>query len=167
MGETGPAVYPAGYIYVYSLLFKITDGGENIRLGSKFRGCLTISTIHFPWFISCHLGCCIDFVSQIKCCPSVDFCKCLDCRWALLLLCLSKRVKSIYYLRLFNEAILMLPLYLSMFHFFWLFMCSLLFTYQKWFLGVVVMSFALSIKMNILLFFPSLLLILFEVHILS
>ena len=61
----------------------------------------------------------------------------------------------------------MLPLYLSMFHFFLLFMFSLLFTYQKWFLGVVVMSFALSIKMNILLFFPSLLLILFEVHILS
>ena len=33
MGETGPAVYPAGYVYVYGFLYKITNGGENIRLG--------------------------------------------------------------------------------------------------------------------------------------
>ena len=44
---------------------------------------------------------------------------------------------------------------------------SLLFTYQKWFLGVLVLSLALSVKMNILLFFPSLLLLLFEVSLLS
>lgn len=40
---------------------------------------------------------------------------------------------------------------------------SLLFTYQHWFLGVLLLSLALSVKMNILLFFPSLLLLLFEV----
>ncbi|KNB42474.1 mannosyltransferase [Blastocystis sp. subtype 4] len=132
MGETGPAVYPAGYIYVYSLLFKITDGGENIRLAQYIFLGLYLATLAVV-LILYHRS---NVVPQ----------------WALLLLCLSKRVKSIYYLRLFNEAVLMLPLYLSI----------LLFTYQKWFLGVVVMSFALSIKMNILLFFPSLLLILFE-----
>lgn len=33
MGETGPAVYPAGYVYVFSFLYKITNGGENVRLG--------------------------------------------------------------------------------------------------------------------------------------
>lgn len=74
----------------------------------------------------------------------------------MLLLCLSKRTKSIYYLRLFNESVLMLPLYLAI----------LLFTYQQWFWGVLVLSFALSIKMNILLFFPGLLLLLFEVPLL-
>ena len=75
----------------------------------------------------------------------------------MLLLCLSKRVKSIYYLRLFNESVLMLPLYLSI----------LLFTYQQWLWGIVVLSFALSIKMNVLLFFPGLLLLLFEVALAS
>ena len=44
---------------------------------------------------------------------------------------------------------------------------SLLFTYQKWFLGVLLLSLALSVKMNILLFFPSLLLLLFEVSLLA
>ena len=43
----------------------------------------------------------------------------------------------------------------------------LLFTYQKWFLGVLLLSLALSVKMNILLFFPSLLLLLFEVSLLA
>ena len=75
----------------------------------------------------------------------------------MLLLCLSKRAKSIYYLRLFNESVLMLPLYLAI----------LLFTYQQWFWGVLLLSLSLSIKMNILLFFPGLLLLLFEVSLFS
>ena len=33
IGETGPAVYPAGYVYVFSFLYKLTNGGENVRLG--------------------------------------------------------------------------------------------------------------------------------------
>lgn len=31
--ELGPLVYPAGFVYIYSLLYYITDGGVNIRLG--------------------------------------------------------------------------------------------------------------------------------------
>ena len=113
----------------------------------------THSTVHLPGTVSPDGGCCHDPVPQIECCSSVRRFRHLSRRWAMLLLCLSKRVKSIYYLRLFNESVLMLPLYLSI----------LLFTYQQWFWGIVVLSFALSIKMNVLLFFPGLLLLLFEV----
>lgn len=113
----------------------------------------TRSTVHLPGTVSPDGGRCHDPVPQIEGCASVRLFRRLSRRWAMLLLCLSKRVKSIYYLRLFNESVLMLPLYLSI----------LLFTYQQWFWGIVVLSFALSIKMNVLLFFPGLLLLLFEV----
>jgi hypothetical protein len=32
-GSTGPLVYPAAHVYIYSGLYKLTDGGTNIRLG--------------------------------------------------------------------------------------------------------------------------------------
>lgn len=31
-GDTGPLVYPAGFVYFYSLLYFITDEGNNILL---------------------------------------------------------------------------------------------------------------------------------------
>jgi len=31
-GDTGPLVYPAGFVYIFSLLYKITNNGDNIRL---------------------------------------------------------------------------------------------------------------------------------------
>ena len=32
-GDTGPLVYPAGFVYVFAVLHSITNNGENIRLG--------------------------------------------------------------------------------------------------------------------------------------
>ena len=33
-GDTGPLVYPAGFVYVFSALFNITDSGKNLVLGN-------------------------------------------------------------------------------------------------------------------------------------
>ena len=32
-GDTGPLVYPAGFVYMFSLLYYVTDNGKNILLG--------------------------------------------------------------------------------------------------------------------------------------
>ena len=32
-GDTGPLVYPAGFVYIFSILYFVTGSGENILLG--------------------------------------------------------------------------------------------------------------------------------------
>ena len=32
-GDTGPLVYPAGFVWFYAILYKITDSGTNVKLG--------------------------------------------------------------------------------------------------------------------------------------
>ncbi|XWS31701.1 hypothetical protein CRYUN_Cryun23aG0098700 [Craigia yunnanensis] len=66
--------------------------------------------------------------------------------WALSLICLSKRVHSIFVLRLFNDCFAMTLLHAAM--------ASIL--YQRWHLGLITFSAAVSIKMNVLLFAPPL-----------
>lgn len=39
-GQTGPLVYPAGFVYAYSALYKLTDRGANIQLGQYIFGFL-------------------------------------------------------------------------------------------------------------------------------
>lgn len=46
-GGTGPLVYPAAHVYIYSVLYKFTDGGQNILLAQAifawlYLGILTI-----------------------------------------------------------------------------------------------------------------------------
>lgn len=46
-GATGPLVYPAAHVYIYSILYKLTDGGKNILLAQAifawlYLGILTI-----------------------------------------------------------------------------------------------------------------------------
>lgn len=70
--------------------------------------------------------------------------------WLIVVLAASKRLHSIFVLRLFNDGLAMLLLFIAV----------LLFTKQKWHHGCVWFSLAVSIKMNILLFAPGLLLLL-------
>jgi alpha-1,3-mannosyltransferase len=35
-GDTGPLVYPAGFVYLFSLLHSLTNEGKDIRTGIKY-----------------------------------------------------------------------------------------------------------------------------------
>src|SRR5712664_536171 len=44
-GDTGPLVYPAGHVYVYSFLYDVTDGGRDILLGQILFAILYLLTL--------------------------------------------------------------------------------------------------------------------------
>jgi len=126
-GDTGPLVYPAGFLYIYSAIKFLTGGhvfpaqilfGVLYIVNLSLVLLLYVKTEVLPW-------------------------------WALGLLCLSKRVHSIFVLRLFNDCFAMTLLHAAM----------VLIIYHKWYLGLIVFSGAVSVKMNVLLFAPSLLLL--------
>lgn len=70
--------------------------------------------------------------------------------WAWILLSLSKRVHSIFVLRMFNDCIAILLGYVAIY----------LFTRHRWRFGCFAFSAAVSVKMNMLLYAPGVLLVL-------
>ena len=131
-GPTGPLVYPAGFVYTYSLLYWATEEGTNIARAQTIFIALYLATFAVVAAI------------YAKAAPK-GFHPC----W-LGLLCLSKRVHSIFALRLFNDGPTMLFLYLAI----------LLFLHKRWTLGCALFSFAFGNKMNIILFSPALFILL-------
>ncbi|KAL6063806.1 dolichyl-P-Man:Man(5)GlcNAc(2)-PP-dolichol alpha-1,3-mannosyltransferase [Balamuthia mandrillaris] len=128
-GGTGPLVYPAGFVWIYSVLYFLTNKGTNILLAQYL-------------FVGLYMACLAIVMSiyiRTKCPP-----------WLLFLLCLSKRIHSIFALRLFNDCFAMFFLYIAVY----------LFTHHRWLIGCIIYSVALSVKMNILLFAPPLALLL-------
>ncbi|CAO3569990.1 unnamed protein product [Mortierella alpina] len=124
-GDTGPLVYPAGFVYIYSALYYLTDLGRNVLRGQwVFMGIYLLT-----------LGVVFAIYSKDKSVPP----------YVLIFLCLSKRLHSIYVLRLFNDPVAMFLLYASI----------LAFLYRRWTWSSVLFSLAVSVKMNILLFFPA------------
>ncbi|KAF0685984.1 Aste57867_22187 [Aphanomyces stellatus] len=131
-GDTGPLVYPAGHVYVYTFLQWVTNNGEDIRRAQYiFLGfyLATIATIFAIYY-------------RARVAPP----------WTAILLCTSKRFHSIYMLRLFNDGIAMMILFMAVY----------LFCRQQWRLGCLMYSFAVSIKMNCLLFAPALFFLLLQ-----
>lgn len=128
-GVTGPLVYPAGFVYLYTVLHQITARGQDILGSQVVFGCMYLIL----------LGLCLWIYTKTF--NPRRFHPC----W-LLLLCLSKRIHSIFVLRLFNDGPAMLLLYASV----------LLFCYRRWRVGCLLFSAAVSIKMNVLLFAPGL-----------
>ncbi|KAJ3166107.1 dolichyl-P-Man:Man(5)GlcNAc(2)-PP-dolichol alpha-1,3-mannosyltransferase [Geranomyces variabilis] len=132
-GDTGPLVYPAGFVYIYSALSYITAGGKDVRLAQYLFAGLYVGTLAVVMAI---------YRRSVL----------VNRPYVLVFLTLSKRLHSIYVLRLFNDPVAMLPLYL----------CVLAMLSQRWRAATVLYSIALSVKMNILLFAPGFALLMYQ-----
>ncbi|KAF5279322.1 hypothetical protein FQR65_LT15395 [Abscondita terminalis] len=127
-GDTGPLVYPAGFVYVYSILYYLTSQGTNVRLAQYIFLVIYLLQMYFVFRV---------YVMTAKVPP-----------YALIFSTLtSYRIHSIYVLRLFNDPIAVLLFYVSL----------NLYLNNKWVAGSIFYSLAVSVKMNILLYAPCLL----------
>lgn len=168
-GATGPCVYPAGYLYLYSLIKSWTDNGTNIRHAQFIFAFFYTVTQALVLYIY-HATLIRTIRSQMvrieendkSSVPAKDDAALKQrrlgyllwcCRFMMLLLCCSKRVHSIFILRLFNDGPTMLFLYASI-------VC---FIHNHWNIGCILFSLGVSVKMNVLLFAPGLLLLLLQV----
>ncbi|XP_014898106.1 dol-P-Man:Man(5)GlcNAc(2)-PP-Dol alpha-1,3-mannosyltransferase isoform X2 [Poecilia latipinna] len=127
-GDTGPLVYPAGFVYIFTALYYITSRGVNIRLGQYIFAVFYLVTLLLVFRI---------YNRTKKVPPYVFFFVC----------CASYRIHSIFVLRLFNDPVAMMLLFAA----------TNLFLDGYWTLGCGVYSLAVSVKMNVLLFAPGLL----------
>ncbi|KAK5702603.1 dolichyl-P-Man:Man(5)GlcNAc(2)-PP-dolichol alpha-1,3-mannosyltransferase [Elasticomyces elasticus] len=123
-GDTGPLVYPAAHVYIYRFLHHITDDGTDIRLAQYTFVALYLSTLALV--MQCY--------RQARVPPYV-----------FPLLILSKRLHSIFMLRLFNDC----------FAVFFLFLAILCFQRRLWTIGTLAYSFGLGVKMSLLLALPA------------
>nr|XP_040126138.1 dol-P-Man:Man(5)GlcNAc(2)-PP-Dol alpha-1,3-mannosyltransferase isoform X3 [Ictidomys tridecemlineatus] len=130
-GDTGPLVYPAGFVYIFMGLYYATGQGTDIRMAQNIFAVLYLVTLLLVFLIY-HQTCKVP--------PFVFFFMC----------CASYRVHSIFVLRLFNDPVAMALLFLSI----------NLFLAQRWGWGCCCFSLAVSVKMNVLLFAPGLLFLL-------
>jgi alpha-1,3-mannosyltransferase len=122
-GDTGPLVYPAGHVWVFSALSALT--AERVsRAQLVFLGLYLVL---------------IGVVLRIYRNTSVP-------SFVFPVLILSRRIHSIFMLRLFNDCWAMTVCWLAI----WCFCLD------RWTIGCLLYSFAVSIKMNILLFAPGL-----------
>jgi len=130
-GATGPLVYPAGFVYLFSGLYYITDRGKDIRFAQYIFAVMYLLMLGMVFYL---------YQKTRKVPPYVMFFVC----------CASYRIHSIFILRLFNDPVAMLFLYASI----------IMFVSNRWSWGCVFFSLGVSVKMNVLLFAPGLLLLL-------
>jgi len=124
-GPTGPVVYPANFLYIFSALYKLTAAGTRIDraqfLFAIFHA-LNVSIVARTYLEDESLNVSV-----------------------LLLILLSRRVTSIYVLRMFNDGIEAVLANLSVF----------LFCRKNYTLGCIFLSLAVGVKMNALLYVPA------------
>jgi len=135
-GGTGPLVYPAGFVYVYGALYTIVgglvDGTSAVGIATAQRVFVGVYVLHQAAVFAVYAAC--EIIPP----------------WAFLILCASKRIHSVFMLRMFNDGVAMTFAY-----------CAVaLYQRQKWTLGSIVLSLGISVKMNVLLFVPGVLVLL-------
>ena len=108
-GDTGPLVYPAGFVYLFSGLYHVTENGKNIELAQQI----------FALFYLVHLGVVFKLYhlisNELKMPPL----------YLVFMSLTGYRMHSIFALRLFNDGPAMTIFYLSI----------ISFVYRKWRLG--------------------------------
>lgn len=155
-GGTGPLVYPAGFLYLFAFFRSLTKGGTSIRQAQYIFWVLYVliqATVlnMYHQCLKAYKSRALDGTANDRTETSVAH---LVWCWRIIMgfLCLSKRLHSIFLLRLFNDGPTMLLFYISV----------ALFLRQRWNWGCLFFSFAVSLKMNVLLFAPGLLLLLLQ-----
>lgn len=143
-GDTGPLVYPAGFVYVYAAFLWFTDA--QVAADGTYQGS-DVRRAQFAFGVLYLAMTALVLAIYLKASPRMP-------PLALCLLCASKRLHSIFVLRLFNDGIAILLAYAAI----------LLFAQRRWRWGCVFYSLGVSVKMNILLFAPGLLLLLLQAH---
>ena len=133
-GETGPLVYPGGFVYLYGAIRWLTHDGAEVLPAQLAMAACYVATLGAC--IACHA------IARPRGVPP----------WALLLVSISLRLHSIYVLRLFNDGWAMLGFWLAV----------LAFLRGHWKLGSVLYSLGVSVKANVLLSAPGLLLLLLQ-----
>ncbi len=159
-GDTGPIVYPAGYIFIYSWMKELTKGMQSLTTGQEAFRLLYLMSLALTFLIYLQ----IEGKHRVK--PYVFY-----------LLVLSKRLHSIYVLRLFNDC------FTTFFMLGCIFLLQLAGKYKSacnkkdtskedagdyalyanllTLLAVDCFAFAVSVKMNALLYLPGLLVVLY------
>ena len=147
-GDTGPLVYPAGFVWLYGGLRWLTGGGNDpVTGGLRSNDGADIRTAQYV-FAAMYVA--------TQACVFVLYQRAASSRvppWVCVLLCVSKRMHSLYALRLFNDCWAMFLLYVALLAFT---KKELEWRHWRWPLGCLFFSLAVSIKMNVLLFAPAL-----------
>lgn len=123
-GDTGPLVYPSFHVYIYSALYYLTDHGTNIFQAQCIFALLYLVTVALV----------MECYTRAGAPP-----------WLLATLVCSKRLHSIFLLRLFNDAWVALALW------------GMIYAFQRkwWNAGAGLFTLGLGMKMSMLLVLPA------------
>lgn len=123
-------MYPAGFVYIYSGLYFLTSGGQNIRLAQYVFAAIYLMQMYLVLRL---------YTKSRKLPPYVLVISAFT----------SYRIHSIYVLRLFNDPVAILFLYVAI----------NMYLDGRWSWGSLFLSLGVSVKMNVLLFAPAILLL--------